>query len=310
MSRMQDYPTLIYGGGNCEIAGEMHHEMQKLCKTQEGKQKIYARTYLLANSCLAMYKRFDGIKGEVSSSGLGGVYEYYCNGEDEGVERQALKMESASSPEQWNDFMETAVACFEAKEMMLVLIGQSGVDGLFVDLCSETPSYLTYSDLLSVLRRINQEHQVFFHLILDLSQMHTKVIQKHLEKEQAIKSAYLYKRKQPLDIMAFATQQQEEHTQEEWVTIKALSKDEKKRTDLAKQTLSMRQHSNEQINASVENDLKQKPYVVSQEKKQGKRMSMLEVRRYLQNIYSEPLQDEAVKQWLNEFKQSVDYYKM
>ena len=46
---------LVYGSGNCELAAVIEAEVSRLLQVESEEVKIFARGYILENSCLALY---------------------------------------------------------------------------------------------------------------------------------------------------------------------------------------------------------------------------------------------------------------
>lgn len=197
---MAAYHLLVYGGGNCEIAAAVQQQMEKLYKLRNQYLKIYAKSYILANSCLAMYRRFDSIKNQVETTKSGGVFEYFYDGQESGVERHELKMGQSSDPANFERFLEEGLELINEKEVTLILMGQSYGDGLFVDFFDMPPSYLSYEDFYNIIYRVGKRKETYFHIIFDLSSWHGVYLPYYLSQIPYVSTMFFWHRKSEFDL--------------------------------------------------------------------------------------------------------------
>lgn len=196
---MDNYQLMIYGAGNSEIAERLEAEMDAVYHIRNPQLRIYARTYILANSCLAMYKRFDGIKDAIGDVKSSGTYEYTYEGGDSGIKTQQLHIDECSSPVTFEYFLETGIENMEGKEIILVLIGRSYGNGLFLDCCTTPGTQLTYEDFFAILKRVGNQRGVYFHLILDVGLWHSMILPYELSQIPSVASLFIWDSNQGLE---------------------------------------------------------------------------------------------------------------
>lgn len=195
---MNQYGVLVYGAGNCEIAASLQEQLQILGEVEE--DNIFARGYLFGNSCLAMYKRFHKLKEEIDSVKAGGVYEYLRT-DTEKVETMELQMRQACIQEEFESFLHTGLEKIRTSEIVLILIGQSNEEGMFIDLCGEAPMYMPYQQVLQSISEIAGEKGRSIRLILDIPQWHAIKMPYLISRYHQIKEVFVYERKQTIDIL-------------------------------------------------------------------------------------------------------------
>lgn len=195
---------LVYGSGNCEIAALLEEEMTRLIQLECPELKIFARNYILENSCLAMYKRFSPLKEKLGQVKKGGLYEYFYDGENK-IERQEMALEKSTHTEVFEECLQIGIKRMEAEEVLLILIGQSSESGLFWDFAGDGPSKLTYEELWQVLYRLGKRNHIQFDVIMDIPIWHGVEVPEMLVKHPFVKSLFMYERRNPFMILPIAS---------------------------------------------------------------------------------------------------------
>ena len=200
---MMNQSILIYGAGNCEIAGALEYELNQITQIKEPDIKILAKGYLFNNSCMAMYRRFKNIKDHVKEVARGGVQEYFYEGH-ETVKTCELKM-SPVSEKVFEDFLKMGFEKFSEDDIILILIGQGHFEGLFLDFSQSPISYISYERIFSIIEETAKGKVKKLSLILDISHWHNVYMPLHLSKYHLIDGAFIYERESALKIFPICT---------------------------------------------------------------------------------------------------------
>lgn len=190
---------LVYGSGNCELAALLEAELSRMMQIESPELKIFARGYILENSCLAMYKRFAPLKEQLGQVKKGGLYEYFYDGTEK-IERQELMLESSAHKDIFEECLQIGIKRMKAEAITLVLIGQSNESGLFWDFAQQQPCKLTYNELDEVLYRLGKRNHIHFDVIMDIPIWHGVEIPYTLVRNPYIKSLFMYERQRVVDI--------------------------------------------------------------------------------------------------------------
>lgn len=197
---MEKYQMMIYGAGNSEIAERLEEELNQVYSIRNAQLRIYAKSYIFANSCFAMYKRFKSLKEEMQGVKSSGVYEYTYEGGEAGIKTQQLYMQECANPAAFENFLLEGIEKMPEKEIILILIGQSYGRGLFLDCYTAVPMQLTYDDFFGILRRVGQESGVYFHLILDISSWHRVMLPYELAQIPCITSLFIWQKTKKVEV--------------------------------------------------------------------------------------------------------------
>ncbi|MDF2877062.1 MAG: hypothetical protein K0S30_158 [Clostridia bacterium] len=199
---MNSRSILIYGGGNCEIASVLDEELNHITHLSRAGMKVFARGHFFNNSCIAMYRRFKELKEDIGESGQGGVHDYfYDNGQV--VKTCELKMKAASS-ETFEEFLKVASLKIAGDEVILILIGQGDLSGLFWDFSETPPTCISYKRLVQILMDAFEGKVKKLSLIIDVSNWHNVYLPLCLSQCHLIESVFIYERKKPLEIFPIA----------------------------------------------------------------------------------------------------------
>ncbi|MEG0579904.1 MAG: hypothetical protein RR490_08310, partial [Niameybacter sp.] len=200
---MAECNVLVYGSGNCEIAALIEEEIDLLKKLEYSDVKIFARGYILENSCLAMYKRLSYLKDEIGQVKRGGLYEYFYDGENK-VERHEMVLRKSSDKESFEEGLQVGIKRLGAEEIVLVLVGQSTVSGMFLDFVMDEPSKLKYEDLTQVLYRLGKRNGVRFHVVMDIPSWHGVEFPYMCIKHPYIETLFIYEKRKPFQLLPIA----------------------------------------------------------------------------------------------------------
>ncbi|MDF2614771.1 MAG: hypothetical protein K0S71_2557 [Clostridia bacterium] len=195
---MSSHSILIYGAGNCEIAGALDFELNQITQISRPNIKIFARGYLFNNSCIAMYRRFKDLKTKIREIGQGGVHEYFYNGE-ETIKTCELKMQAATE-ETFEDFLKTGIQKIKDSEIILILIGQGNLQGMFLDFSQNPPTYMPYETIFSIIEKCSKEKVKKLSLIIDVSNWHGIYMPLCIAEYSFIDAVFVYDRESYLNI--------------------------------------------------------------------------------------------------------------
>lgn len=322
---------LVYGSGNCELAAVIEAEVSKLLQVESEEVKIFARGYILENSCLALYKRFTPLKEHLGQVKKGGLHEYFYNGLEK-IERQELRMESSAQQENFEECVQMGIERMDERVITLVLIGESNETGLFLDFTEKHPCKLTYHALESTLYKLGKRNHIVFDVIMDIPIWHGIEVPYRLVQNPYIKSLFMYERQKPLEIFPIATWIQRTSLQEKDY-LEVLYKDfpgyyvsfdqEKWRVCLESWKNYwynpdadtwrgfyesykgvVRPTKHEQLGAYNRLSFSNKPRL-----EENEIMSEKEIQRYFIEMYHIVFEQNHIRHWLTDFKTCVDYYK-
>ncbi len=195
---MSSHSILIYGAANCEIAGALDFELNRITQINQPDVKIFARGYLFNNSCMSMYRRFKGLKDNVQEVTQGGMHEYFYNGA-ETIKTCELKM-STSSEKALEDFLNEGVQRLMDDEIILILIGQGNLDGMFMDFLQNPAFYMPYENIFKIINQCFKGKIKKLHLIIDVSNWHNVYMPLCLTRAHFIDTIFIYERSRPLSI--------------------------------------------------------------------------------------------------------------
>ena len=143
---MGNINILMYGGGNCEIGGQLGEAFEKIDYIADGKNvRVFGRAHVFNKSCLNIYGRFEEIKkyiGLGNNSGQGGIYEYFYNG-NQTIKMCEMKIQPVTN-ESFEAFLAMGNERLESEEIVLILMGQGNLKGMFMDFALEAPGVLGY----------------------------------------------------------------------------------------------------------------------------------------------------------------------
>ncbi len=193
---MGSYSLLIYGAGNCELAGALEENLQSLSDVMLKQLKIYARGYIFDTGCVKMYGRFDDLKDNLIQPIHGGVQEYSYDGK-EMVITYEMKMKTTSL-ETFEDFLKVGAEQFENDEVILILMGQGHLSGMFLDFSQNPPTSMSYNEVFKRIARYLQGKVKKLSIIWDISRWHNIYMPYSLSKYQFIESLFVYERPGPL----------------------------------------------------------------------------------------------------------------
>lgn len=330
---MDTYHLMIYGGGNSEIAATLEEEMEHLYMLQNNYLKIYAKNYLLVNSCYAMYKRFSAIKEQGRNVKSGGVYEYTYLGLEDSIKRQELSMGECSNPVEFEKFLLEGIKRLEAKEIILILIGQSYGNGIFIDFFNHQPTQLTYEDLFSILKRVGQEKEVYFHMILDITSWHGITLPYELSQIPCIASVFIWERSHTLQVFPITTWIQKAiykgehwmkvlyktfhgyhiHTHPVWWKVCKLKWEEYIENPCAVTWKSFYEQYKYIVSYHGENaNGLTSPLQLTYDTDimQDGVLHTMQLIQYFKGCYGEIISSQEVNQWLDEMKKCITYYKL
>ena len=322
---------LVYGSGNCELAAVIEAEVSKLLQVESEEVKIFARGYILENSCLALYKRFTPLKEQLGQVKKGGLHEYFYNGSEK-VERQELRMESSAHQETFEECIQIGIKRMSEQVITLILIGESNETGLFFDFTGSNPSKLTYTTLGNILYKLGNRNHVMFDVIMDIPIWHGIEVPYILAKNPYIKSLFMYERQKPLEIFPIVTWVQRVYLeqqdylevlykyfpgyhvtldQEKW---KACLENWKCYWHDPNEYMWRRFYENYKAVVSYTNIDRPVQYAklyFTQEHmpEQKESISEEELQDYFIEMYHRPFDKNNIKLWLMDFKTCVDYYK-
>ncbi|WP_070000461.1 hypothetical protein [Cellulosilyticum sp. I15G10I2] len=195
---MGNHSILIYGAGNCEIAGALEYELNQITQINKPNIKIFARGYFFNNSCIAMYRRFKQIKEYVKEISRGGVHEYFYNG-DETIKTCELKVNSTSEIT-FEKFLKDGIEKLQADEVILILIGQGNYGGMFMDFSKSPPIYIPYEKVFSIIEHCVKGKVKRLSIILDVSQWHNIYMPLYIAQYSFIDTVFVYERDAYLSI--------------------------------------------------------------------------------------------------------------
>lgn len=195
---MKNTGLLIYGGGNCELAASLKKELLKLANIDD--ISVFARGYIFGNSCLAMYKRFKSIRDEIGAVDSGGVYEYLCI-EDEKLTIVEMQMRDASNHEEFEGFLEKGMSSIAQMNIVLIVIGQSSMEGILLDFFGERPSIMSYTQMLHSITQVAKKHKKRIQLVLDIPHWHPVKLPYIISRYERIDSLFIYERSEKIDIL-------------------------------------------------------------------------------------------------------------
>ncbi len=193
---MENYNILIYGGGNCELGGQMgacFEEIEHMGECQN--VKVFGRAHVFNQTCLNMYGRFDEIKKYIDlggSSGQGGIYEYFYDG-SQTIKTCEMKIQPITK-ESFEDFLVMGKERLGKEELILVLMGQGTPKGMFMDFALEEPSVLGYEEIFKCIEEVLYPEVSQIHLVIDVANWHYIQLLQVLSRYQFFKSIYIYKR--------------------------------------------------------------------------------------------------------------------
>ncbi|MDA3732137.1 hypothetical protein PBV87_11645 [Niameybacter massiliensis] len=324
--------VLVYGSGNCEIAALIEEEIELLGKVDHPEIKIFARGYILENSCLAMYKRFSSLKDEIGQVKRGGLYEYFYDGEEK-IERHEMVLAKSSEKETFEECLQMGIKRLNADEIFLVLIGQSNATGLFWDFVAERPSKLRYEDLSQVLYRLGKRNRVKFHIIMDIPTWHGVEFPYMLVRHPYIETLFIYERRKPFHLLPIAKWLTRAQT-EEMNYLEALYKyypgykinmDHviwRKCKECWKNYWQYSSHESwkafydaykEAVIYSATRQLEHKMKINFKTEiipKQSREITIRELQEYLVEMYHTTFDDKNIQLWLTDLKTCTDYYKL
>lgn len=195
---MSNQNILIYGAGNCEIAGALDFELNQITRINNPNIKIFARGYLFNNSCMAMYRRFKDLKESIKEISQGGVHEYFYNGIDT-IKTCELNMQAASE-ETFEVFLKEGLQKFENEEVILMLIGQGNMQGMFLDFSQSPPTYMPYEHVFTVINKCLRKKVKKLSVIIDVSNWHNIYMPLCIAKQSFIDTIFIYEREDCLSI--------------------------------------------------------------------------------------------------------------
>ena len=323
---------LVYGSGNCELAAVIEAEVSRLLQVESEEVKIFARGYILENSCLALYKRFTPLKEQLGQVKKGGLYEYFYDGAEK-VERQELRMESSAHKEALEECVQIGIKRMRAEVITLVLIGESNETGLFWDFTEERPSKLTYKALDEVLYKLGKRNHIKFDVIMDIPIWHGIEVPHALAKNPYIKSLFMYERQTPLHIFPVACWIQRTYLEQKnylevlykyftgyYVTLdqekwKECMDSWRRYWDSPDHIMWRQFYENYKAVVLYTNPEKPTQYAKLYFRQQyipeqRETISEQELQDYLVEMYHTTFDDKNIKLWLTDFKTCVDYYKL
>lgn len=323
---------LVYGSGNCEIAALLEAEMARLVQVECPELKIFARGYILENSCLAMYKRFSPLKEKIGQVKKGGLYEYFYD-RDNKIERQEMVLENSAHKEVFEECLQIGIKRMRAEKILLVLIGQSSASGLFLDFVGDSPAKLTYEELAQVLYKLGKRNHIKFDVVIDIPIWHGVEVPYMLVKHPYIKSVFMYERRNPFMILPITNWLM--HTRvkgknylevlykyfpgygivmdsDVWRVCKANWQDYWMCPNHTTWRLFYESYKRAVI-YSAPKDVEHKVKIYFRQEtipQQNNYISEKEVQNYLIEMYHTTFDDKNIELWLKEFKTCVDYYKL
>lgn len=195
---MGGYNILIYGSGNCEVGGKLSEAFEALEHIEAGKAvKVFGRAHIFNQSCLNMYGRFDEIKSCIDlagKSGQGGIYEYFYDG-NQTIKTCEMKIQPVTI-ESFSQFLSIGKERMAGSEIILVLMGQGSLRGMFMDFASEVPGALNYEELFNCIEENLGPEVSRVHLIIDMLEWHYINLPLLLSRHSIFKSVFIYKRPQ------------------------------------------------------------------------------------------------------------------
>ena len=329
---MSGHGLLIYGAGNCEIAGALENELDKITELDQSNLMVFARGYLFNSSCMAMYRRFKDIKEkmkEISPISQGGIHEYYYNGMD-AVKTCELKIQSASK-ETFEDFLNTGFEKLGCEEVILILLGQGNRQGMFLDFSQSPPTYMPYEEVFETLSACIDDKVKRLSLIVDVSSWHNIDMPLALSKHSIIDSLFVYERDSFLNIFPVCRWAKEVFKTEECHWTKTTCQkykgyfvdphpvwwewckekwEEYSKYPSAKSWVEFNRLFQKVViykgfaNSSVEH--------LSLTKKKAVRRNQLavkDIKEYFNEEYLSEIYEEDVERWLSELKICTDFYK-
>lgn len=328
---MKGCEVIIYGGGNCEIAGKLTQEMAYVHQIKSKHLKVYAKTYLLEKSCIGLFKRLSPCFLNVPLVGQGGIEEYTYKGDEEGIKKKELVLGESSDPVKMENYLKKVLKDCEEKEIYFVVIGQSCEQGLLIDFVGEEPSILTYEDFYTILKRVSKTRKVYFHLILDIPIWDAIELPYQIAQITSVSSLFIFERTHPLEIFPVA-QWLEQTKGTNQHPLKLLQHQYKGYTIIThslwwafckKQWLAYKEdpcHKTWQAFYSYyqylvrHNGKKSSGYIKTFRKETDNLgqdiLTPEKLKDYIQGIYGEKVDEECIKEIIKDMKKCVSYYKL
>lgn len=199
---MGNINILMYGGGNCEIGGQLGEAFEKIDHIADGKNvRVFGRAHVFNKSCLNIYGRFEEIKkyiGLGNNSGQGGIYEYFYNG-NQTIKMCEMKIQPVTN-ESFEAFLAMGNERLESEEIVLILMGQGNLKGMFMDFALEAPGVLGYEKIFKCIGEVLYPRVPRIHLVIDMACWHYMQLPLLLLRYPFFKSVFIYKRPQTYDL--------------------------------------------------------------------------------------------------------------
>lgn len=324
---MGSYSLLIYGAGNCEIAGALDQELKKITLIDKPNLKIFARGHIFDASCVEMYRRFEDIKENLKQSSHGGIHEYFYNGK-ETVTTYELKMKAASESS-FERFLAIGSEKFDQEEVILILIGQGNLTGMFLDFSQIPPSYISYDKVFELVSKYFKGKVKRLSIMMDISKWHNVYMPLVISKHNFIDTTFVYERPEYLSIFPISTWinkvfDESSHWSELTYTYfngyridshpiwwnSCKEKWEEYVKFPSGKTWSDFYHIYEKI--LIYNGAPQALYNnIDKSRVDYKgQITLKDLQNYFNNEYLTEINEEEVEKWLNELKICTDYYKL
>lgn len=204
---MGNINILMYGGGNCEIGGQLGEAFETIDHIASGKNvKVFGRAHVFNKSCLNIYGRFEEIKQYIdlgNNSGQGGIYEYFYNG-NQTIKMCEMKIQPVTD-ESFEEFLTMGKERLGSGEVVLILMGQGNLKGMFMDFALEEPNVLEYEKIFKYIRDVLYPNFSRIHLVIDMACWHYIRLPLLLLKYPFFKSVFIYKRPQAYKLFPIAT---------------------------------------------------------------------------------------------------------
>ncbi|PHV71565.1 hypothetical protein CS063_03070 [Sporanaerobium hydrogeniformans] len=195
---MGSYSLLIYGAGNCELAGALEKSLSGLSNISLNQLKVYAKAHVFESGCAALYRRFADLKDTLIHPIHGGVQEYSYEGM-EMITTYEMKMKAVSL-EEFEAFLKKGAEKFLSEEVILILIGQGNSTGMFLDFSQIPPMYMTYYEVFERINQYLKGKVKRLSIILDLSTWHPMYMPYSISKCHFVESLFIYERRHPLEV--------------------------------------------------------------------------------------------------------------
>lgn len=166
---MKGYNILVFGAGNCEIASYLERQLNQLELLNRPEIKLFARGHLFDKSCLALYGRLEEIKSQIDikQTSIGGVCTYHY---EEGHMIKSHEMQlTPVTRESFEEFLHTGRVKIDEEEVILVLIGQGNLGGMFLDFAELPMGQISYEEIIKSIHDTLQGCVKKLHVIVDVS---------------------------------------------------------------------------------------------------------------------------------------------